>query len=117
MKQLVEYLLSKNHSKAISYDIKDYCLLVMWEINNEELENDIEQKFKDFKFPNNANSMAPDYWLVPIDIAKEYKESDGKGGITLYQIPNFCHNIEDVKSALKDGRLDINELEQIDEFK
>ena len=113
MKTILEYLLSKKQQTAISTeDIREYCIALVFD----NIDKEYEDIFNDAKFPNNANSQ-PElsyYWILPLDIAKEYE--DKFGGITLYQIPDFCHTIEQVKTAGKDGRLDIDDLELIDEY-
>lgn len=115
MKSIIEFLATRNVDKdSISkVNINEYCIAVVFG----DIAKEYEEMFDDAKFTNNANSNADfsNYWLLPIDVAKKYEEK--YGSIVLYQIPDFCHNVEDIKSAGKDGRLDVDELEQIDEFK
>ena len=105
-----EYLLNKKNQTAISVpDIEEYCIVVAFT----EIKIEYIKFFNDAKFPNNANSN-PDfsyYWLLPIDFAKEYNKK--YAGLALYKIPDFCHTLDEVKQAGKDGRLDIDDLEEI----
>lgn len=110
MKTINEYLLSKSKKNAISHaDIREYCLLTMHHVSD-RLKNEIEKNFGEFRFPNNANSNEPDFYLITKEIAKEYED---EAGFYYYQIPDFCKTIEDVKSASEDGRLDVEELEEL----
>jgi hypothetical protein len=75
MKSIIEFLATKNVDKdSISKtNINDYCIAIVFG----DIAKEYEEMFDDAKFTNNANSN-PDfsnYWLLPIDIAKNMKKN------------------------------------------